>query len=133
MRPAAFVAARPKPDVIRQQQRHPALTFATQHQERLAIRSLHYIRAGAAPDVDQPEPVAPVRRVAVRAFEIARHRVTTARFGELRFESTFGYLAGRFSRKYAVKRSTPDAGGARIVRPGCDHDRAAVAHVFGHA
>src|SRR5581483_8400284 len=98
-------------------------------QQRLAVRSLHHAGAGAAPDVNQPEPVAPVRRVALRALEVARHGVTSACLSELRLESTFGDLAGRFGRQYAVKGSTPDTRRASVVGPRSDQHRAAVTHI----
>ena len=87
MRAAAFVAARPQPDVIGQQQRDAAFAFARQHQERLVVRALHHGGAGGALGVDQPEPAAPVRRIAVRAFEPARHRMALAGLGEPRVET----------------------------------------------
>ena len=41
MRPAAFIAARPQPDVVRQQERDAALALPRQQQQRLAVRAFH--------------------------------------------------------------------------------------------
>jgi len=41
------------------------LALARENQEWFAVRSLHHIGAGAAFDVDQPEPVAPVWRIGI--------------------------------------------------------------------
>ena len=81
MRAAAFIAARPQPDLIGQHQRHPSFALAREHDERLVIDALHYRGAAVDLGIDHAEKAAPMRRFLVRAFEVARYRVAPPQVG----------------------------------------------------
>ena len=104
MRPAALVAARPQPDVIGQQQRDAAFALAREQQQRLVVRPLHHRRALVGARIDEAEQAAPVRRIGVRAFEPARHRVALAEVGEPRRETAPRWCA-RSARPAARRRA----------------------------
>ena len=82
MRAAALVAARPQPGMVGEQQRDAALADAVQHQQRLVVGAVHDDVALRLVDVDQAEAAAPVRRVGLRAFEVAGHRMALAEVGD---------------------------------------------------
>ena len=104
MRPAALVAARPQPDVIGQQQRDAAFALAREQQQRLVFRRPASRRALGGARVDQAEPAAPVRRIAVRAFEPARHRMAFAELGQSARGTAFRWC-GRSARPAARRRA----------------------------
>src|SRR3954465_7900777 len=83
MRAAALIAARPQPDVVREKERDAAFALPRQQQQRLVVGALHYRRPFGGAAVDEAKPAAPVRRVRVRAFEAARHRMALAEIGGL--------------------------------------------------
>src|SRR6185437_4731990 len=130
MRAAAFIAARPQPYLIRQQQRHAAFAGVCQHQQRFAVRALHHTGAVAVLNVDQPEPLAPMRRIALRAFEPAGDRMTLAGFGEGCTERLLCDVTGWLRRQNRIERRAPDTGGTGVIGAGGDQHGAAVAHVF---
>ena len=84
MRAAALEAARPEPGMVGEEQRDAALALAVEDEERLVVGAVHDdVALGRLLDVDQAEPAAPVRRVGVRAFEVAGHRMALADVGDL--------------------------------------------------
>ena len=70
-----------------------------------------------------------MRRICVRAFEPARHRMALAEIGERGAKCAVGGAAARLGRQDDIERRAPDAGLARIVGPGRDQHRAALAHI----
>src|SRR6516165_5256451 len=131
MRSAALEAARPQPDVIRQQHRDAALALARELQQRLAVGPLHQGGAAVGAGIDHPEPVAPVRRVGGRALEAARHRMALAEVGQARHEGLLGGVAVGLRGQHRFQGRLPEAGRARIVAPRCHQHGAALAHVAG--
>ena len=63
-RAATFIAARPQPDLVREQQRDAAFALPRQQQERLAVRAFHHRRHDRIARIDDAEEAAPMRRVA---------------------------------------------------------------------
>ena len=129
VRAAALVAARPQPDVIGEQQRHPAFALAREHQERFLVGAVHHDRAVRAAGVDQSEPAAPVRWAGVGADQAARHRMPFAEVAQLRAKRHLDGFAARLRRQDLLERRAPNAGLAGVVRPGRDQHGTALLHI----
>ena len=93
MRAAALEAARPEPALVGQEHADAAFALAVEQQQRPLVGTLHDDLALGPVDADEAEPAAPVRRLAGRAVEAARHRMALAEVGQARVEGLVDDLA----------------------------------------
>src|SRR5689334_4326708 len=110
VRPTAFKAAGPQPDVIREQERDATLTLVGEDEQRFCIRTLHDCSAGRAARVDDAKPFAPVRRLAFGAFKAAGDRMAPAKLGEFRPVCLICDVAAGLGWQDRIEWRAPDAG-----------------------
>ena len=83
MRAAAFIAARPQPDVVGQQQRDAALLLAREHQQRLAVGPVHHACVPVVRLVlTRRNQWLQCGGSVLRALQAARHRMALAEIGQ---------------------------------------------------
>ena len=130
MRPAALVAARPQPDVVGEQQRRRGL------RPRATARSSGLLSGPSITVVPLAARVSTRRNQRLQCGGLlsapSRPRVTGWRLPRSVSCAWNGISMVRplgSAGRIGVERRAPDAGRARVVRPGRDQHRAALAHI----
>ena len=114
LRAAALEAARPQPDMVAVDLRHPAQPDAVQDHQRPTVDTVHQDLPAPCLHVDLPQPAAPGRLAAVLAAarKIGGYRMAVPGFRDDGLVAALDHLAGRLTRQGGAQRRAVDAVGA---------------------
>src|SRR5262245_6841535 len=129
--PAALIAARPEPSMVREQERHAALAALADDEKRLVFRALHQHFGLARIGLDDAEPAPPGRRIAGSAGQIAGDGVLLAELGEPRLERLLDDPPSRNGGENLPERRAVETERGGVIVAGRDQHRAALFDIAG--
>ena len=129
--PAALIAARPKPELVGEEEADAPVADAREIEKRRLIGPVEHHMAVAHARADGPQPLAPRVILGVPIRQIARHGMALAFDADMGAIGRLDDAPVRNRRKNRFELRVPQAAAPDEFRTGRDQQGAAAAHVIG--